>query len=116
MSAECDECGTDLRFRGDGWPQEMFCQPCELAAENERLNKKLTETQTLRVNDILHLQRERDAAIERGVLVWRQTIRQRRALMLALKLIGIEHAQDHEALEETLAEVERLRAALRWST
>jgi len=37
MSAECDECGTDLRFRGDGWPQEMFCQPCELAAENERL-------------------------------------------------------------------------------
>ena len=41
MSAECDECGTDLRFRGDGWPQEMFCQPCELAAENERLRAAL---------------------------------------------------------------------------
>ena len=47
--------------------------------------------------------------------MWRQTIRQRRALMLGLKLIGIEHAQDHEALEETLAENEQLRALIQRS-
>ncbi|KKL94949.1 hypothetical protein LCGC14_1859620, partial [marine sediment metagenome] len=67
-------------------------------AENERLG--------ITHDSWLQMRAERDAAVERGVEVWRQTIRQRRALMLGLKLIGIEHAQDHEALEETLAENE----------
>ncbi len=58
---------------------------------------------------------ERDAAIERGVMVWRQTIRQRGALMLVLKLVGSEHAQDHEALDEAQAENKRLRVE-RWRT
>ena len=56
---------------------------------------------------------ERDAAIERGVAVWKGAEQQRGMLLLLLWMRTVEHDDDHEALDRAEARETALREALR---
>ncbi len=99
----------------------------EARAENERLSMELKETERYargrdvachRVFEVATtLEAERDAAIERGVAVWKGAEQQRGMLLLLLWMRTVEHDDDHEALDRAEAREKTLREALeksRW--
>ena len=107
---------------GQSLPTNLQAQLAEARAENEALSAKLeiqtghTGTAGKRIswwrNRWDAMLAERDAAIERGVAVWKGAEQQRGMLLLLLWMRTVEHDDDHEALDRAEDREKALREAL----
>ncbi|KKK77849.1 hypothetical protein LCGC14_2849440, partial [marine sediment metagenome] len=92
--------------------EELEYLLAEARAENERL-LRLVDRDVDRADQVaMEVMGKRDAAIERGVAVWKGAEQQRGMLLLLLWMRTVEHDDDHEALDRAEAREKGLREAL----